>query len=64
MKKKNLKSLKLNKKSISNFKSEEISGGTGKSVNQTCTGMAGCTFDSLECLTAMNFSCMPCSGQQ
>jgi len=29
MKKKNLKSLKINKKTISNFSTEEIAGGTG-----------------------------------
>jgi len=63
MKKKDLKSLKLNKTSISNFNPERVSGGTGKSVNQTCTGMRTCTFDSLECLTEGNFSCRPCNQQ-
>ncbi|WP_430410270.1 hypothetical protein [Kordia sp.] len=42
MKKKEIKGLSLNKKSISNFNKELISGGTGQSVNATCTGWESC----------------------
>lgn len=51
MKKKGLKGLTLNKKSISNFTQEEVSGGTGRSVNQSCTGMASCANCTVDCST-------------
>ena len=57
MKKRNAKSLNLNKKLVSNLKVNYIIGGTGQSVNQTCTGMDTCTFDSDACMTQGHFSC-------
>jgi hypothetical protein len=60
MKKKGVKSLNLNKKLVSNLKVTNIIGGTGQSVNQSCTGMETCTFDSAACLTAGHFSCRGC----
>ncbi|EDP95205.1 hypothetical protein U8527_13385 [Kordia algicida OT-1] len=63
MKKKNVKSLDLNKKLVSNFKVTTIVGGTGQSVNQTCTGMQTCTFDSDACMTTDNYSCRGCNHQ-
>lgn len=64
MKKKTLKSLTLNKKLVSNFKTTTVIGGTGQSVDQTCTGMATCTFDSAECTTAGNYTCYRNCNQQ
>lgn len=53
MKKQNLKNLSLNKKSISNFAQDEVSGGTGISVNfNSCTGMATCANCTEDCHTS------------
>jgi len=65
MKKKNLKSLKLNKNTVSNFENENVNGGVGSGV--ACVTQVGscqttscvCT-DNFRCLT--NASCPPASG--
>ena len=49
MKKSKKIGLALNKKVVSSLKSEKLVGGTGLSVNFTCTGMGGCTNDSHAC---------------
>lgn len=51
MKKKKVNGLGLNKKSISNLKQGQVSGGTGQSVNQTCTGWATCGNCTVDCGT-------------
>ncbi|WP_430412769.1 hypothetical protein [Kordia sp.] len=56
MKKKNLKSLSLNKKSISVLGADAAKGGssrpaTGQSIDQTCTGMASCGNCTVDCST-------------
>lgn len=42
MKKRNFNNLSLNKNTISSFNSQKIVGGTGQSVDMTCTGMQTC----------------------
>jgi hypothetical protein len=42
MKKKNLKNLSLHKNTVSTFATQQVVGGTGQSVDMTCTGMQTC----------------------
>ncbi|WP_046755514.1 hypothetical protein [Kordia jejudonensis] len=56
MKKKNFRSLSLNKKSISVLSTDAAKGGSsrppvGQSVDQTCTGMASCGNCTVDCST-------------
>ncbi|MBC8754140.1 hypothetical protein H2O64_05620 [Kordia sp. YSTF-M3] len=56
MKKQAIKNLKLNKKSISNFKNEKITGGLNKTNPLATACSAGCSFDCTVPITCQ-FTC-------